>query len=140
MGNRHRLSRAREYALHPGGGLPGQGYLLFFSLTIFLSAMTRVKQSGQANRTPLVGLRDNGRIVAASTRRLHSGHRLIFDGSLPIKSKFPINTVSSPRERTWAARGVPVSLLLISLLCSPRAAERRVLKGGGSCPRRSARV
>jgi len=71
-----------------------QGYFLFVSLIIFLSAMTRVKQSGQANRTLPVGVRDNGRIVAASTRRLHSGHRLIFEGSLPIKPKLAINTVT----------------------------------------------
>jgi hypothetical protein len=62
-----------------------RGYLLFASLAIFLSAITRVKQSGQANRTPPVRERDKGRIVAASTRRLHSGHLLIFEGSLPIK-------------------------------------------------------
>ena len=69
-----------------------QGYLLFVSLLIFLSAITRVKQSGQANRTLPVGVRDNGRIVAASTNRLHSGHRFVFEGSLPINSRFAINT------------------------------------------------
>jgi hypothetical protein len=46
--------------------------------------MIRVKQSGQAHRIPPCGMRDNGRIVVDSTIRLHSGHRLIFDGSLPI--------------------------------------------------------
>ena len=61
-----------------------QGYLLFVSLLIFLSAITRVKQSGQANRTLPVGVRDNGRIVAASTNRLHSGHRFVFEGSLHL--------------------------------------------------------
>jgi hypothetical protein len=60
---------------------------MFASLTLFLNAMTRVKQSGQAYRTPPPScVRDNGRIVAASTNRLHSGHRLIFDGSLPINT------------------------------------------------------
>jgi hypothetical protein len=86
------LFRGRE----PKSALPADGreqthggrqrYLLFASLTIFLSAMTRVKQSGQTYRTPPCCERDNGRIVAASTRRLHSGHRLIFDGSLLINS------------------------------------------------------
>jgi hypothetical protein len=43
--------------------------------------MIRVTQSGQAYRAPPPWrVRDNGRIVAASTNRLHSGHRLVFDG------------------------------------------------------------
>jgi len=53
-------------------------------------AMTRLKQSGQAKRTPPPRrVRDSGRIVDASTGRRHSGHRLILDWSL---GKF------SPRE------------------------------------------
>jgi hypothetical protein len=46
-------------------------------------SITRLKQSGQAKRTPPPSrVRDKGRMVEASTSRRHSGHRLIFEGSL----------------------------------------------------------
>src|SRR5450830_175539 len=100
-----------------------QGYLLFASLTIFLSAMTRVKQSGQANRTPPYCERDNGRIVAASTRRLHSGHRLIFEGSLPIKFKI-FDQHDRPASELRPLAGCRFSLF-VRALCSlmPRTAD-----------------
>lgn len=57
------------------------------SVAAFLSAITRLKQSGQAYRMPPPSrVRDNGRMVEDSTRRRHSGHRLIFEGSLLICS------------------------------------------------------
>jgi hypothetical protein len=46
-------------------------------------SVTRLKQSGQAKRRPPPNReRDKGRMVEASTSRRHSGHRLIFEGSL----------------------------------------------------------
>jgi len=48
-------------------------------------AMTRAKQSTQARRTPPpCRVRDRGRMVEVSARRPHSGHRLIFEGSLDM--------------------------------------------------------
>jgi hypothetical protein len=45
--------------------------------------MTRLKQSGQAKRTPPPHcVRDKGRMEAAGTSRPHSGQRLILEGSL----------------------------------------------------------
>jgi hypothetical protein len=39
-----------------------------------------VKQSGQAYRRPLPWLVcDNGRMLAESTKHLHSGHHFVFD-------------------------------------------------------------
>jgi hypothetical protein len=45
--------------------------------------MTRLKQSGQAKRTPPPHcVRDRGRMDDASTSRPHSGQRFILEGSL----------------------------------------------------------
>jgi hypothetical protein len=46
-------------------------------------SMTRLKQSGQAKRTPPPNrVRDKGRMDGAATSRPHSGQRLILEGSL----------------------------------------------------------
>lgn len=93
-------------------------YLPRASRTTFLKARTRLKQSGQTNRIPLPSwLRDSGRMVADSTSRLHSGHTLIFEGSLPTASprrierrshmplSYPFPGASGSNGAEW--RGIP---------------------------------
>jgi hypothetical protein len=55
-------------------------------LIIVTVAMSRPKQAKQTNRTLFGDVRATGRIVVASTMQVHSGHRLIFDGSLLINT------------------------------------------------------
>ena len=59
-------------------------YFARASCTTFLNAITRVKQSGQTLRTGPRSARDSGRMLEASIKRLHSGHRFILEGSLVI--------------------------------------------------------
>jgi len=79
-------------------------YLLRASRATFLSALTRVKQSGQAYRRPLPWVVcDNGRMLVESTKHLHSGHHFVFDAGALMGFTLQ-GTVPSPAMFSCPAR------------------------------------
>jgi len=121
---RHRANGAKVYAITYTSSwptdlaalLPHTGcYVRGANLTTVSPCISRSKQVRHTKWTLFGDVLATGRIVDASTMLVHSGHRLIFDGSLLINTSFVIfaSTIIVLRRA-----GVGVSVELIQHMLS----------------------